>query len=196
MISDSYAQKIVEREIDATNLSAIEINSDEFFSIQITSGKTDKIKIKTRIEGEYYENVVLSILRQKELIKIMPEFSPFFDAKNDKLAAHKVLALEMELEIPEDYKIQIKSDLASIYIAGKFNSINAILGNGNCVFNDFTRNASLKTVHGSIVVYANKSVIGTAISKSGTIINELFKEGNYTIHAESITGDISLFQIH
>ena len=195
-ISNSFAQKIIEREFDAANLATIEINSDDIFAIRITSGKTNKIKIKTNIEGENFENVVLSVVKKNETLIINPEYSPFFKAKNDKLAAHKVIAIELDVFIPENFEIHIKSALASVETNGSFKLISALLEKGNCNFNNFKGNAIVKTNNGAITIYANQKTTGTAISKKGIVINELSNNGVYSINAESIRGDISLLQIH
>lgn len=195
-ISNSFAQKIIEREIDAAHLAVIEINSNDLFAIRISSEKTNKIKIKTRIEGENFENVVLSIVEKNETLTIIPEYSPYFNVKNDKLAAHKVIAIELDLFIPENFEIYIKSTLASIETLGSFKLISALLERGNCTFNTFKGNAIVKTNRGEIIIYANRETTGIAISKYGLVINELSNSGVYSIKAESIRGDISLLQIH
>jgi len=194
--SNSFAQKIIEREFDIANLSAIKINSDNIFAIRVTSEKTNKIKIKTRIEGENFENVVLSAIVNDETLIISPEYTPFFEVKNDKLAAHKVIAIEIDLFVPENFEIEIKSILASVETLGSFKLISASLGRGNCTFNNFKGNAIVKTNEGAITIFANKETSGTAISKKGTVINELSNSGVYSIKAESRGGDISLLQIH
>jgi len=185
----------MEREFDAANYSVIVINSDDIFNISISTESSDKIKIVTHIEGENYENVLLSILEEDGQLRIQPVFSPYFEAKNDKLAAHKVLAIEMELRIPENFDIRINSSLSSVIARGRFLSFEASLGVGNCILEDFIGNAKIKTKQGFIKVFTQDRVSGKAFSKKGKVINELKKNGKYSIEAESFEGDISLFLI-
>lgn len=192
---NSFAQKIIEREIDASSISVIEINSDVVFNITITSKDITKVKIRTSIEGENFENILLSIIEEEGRLRITPEFTPFFEAKNDKLAAHKVIAIEMELIVPENIEIKIKSNLATVKTIGKFRSIEASLGTGNCILENFSGNALIKTKQGFIRASANKSVYGIANSKKGSVTNELTTKGKYRIEAESFEGDISLILI-
>lgn len=195
IVSNALAQKIMEREFDATNYSVIEINSDDIFNITISAEKSDKIKIITHIEGEHYENVMLSILEEDGKLRIEPRFAPYFEAKNDKLAAHKVLAIEMEFRIPENFDIRINSSLSSVKARGKFLSFEALLGVGNCILEEFLGDAKIKTKQGFIKVFALERVSGKAFSKKGKVINELERNGKYSIEAESFEGDISLFLI-
>ena len=195
LVSDSFAQKIIEREFDATMFSAIEINSETVFKITISSEDVNKIKIRTSVEGENFENIVLSIKEENNFLKIQPEYSPYFEAKNDKLAAHKVLSIEMEIIVPENFKVRIKSSLASVKATGKFFSVEVLLGLGNCLLENFSGDANLKTNEGFIKVFAHNSVFGVAFSKKGKVVNELNKKVKYSLKAESFEGDISLFLI-
>lgn len=195
VFSNSFSQKIIERELDATSISAIEIDSDNVFNITITSVDTKKLNISTTIEGENFENVLLSIKENNGLISIVPEHTPFFEAKNDKLSAHKVVAIEMALMVPKSIDIIIKSSLSSVSTLGRFKSIKANLGTGNCLLEGFSGDAQIKTKQGFIKVFANKSVYGIANSKKGIVTNELKSKGKYRIEAESFEGDISLFLI-
>ncbi len=195
VVSNSLAQKIMEKELDAANYSVIEINSDVIYHINISTENSDKIKITTHVEGENYENVVLSIKENDEQLNIEPMFTPYFEAKNDKLAAHKVLAIEMELRIPENLSIRINSSLSSVKAKGKFLSFEALLGDGNCILEEFIGNAAIKTKQGFIKVFAKHTVSGKAFSKKGKVFNALEKKGKFAIEAESLEGDISLFLI-
>jgi len=195
-----FAQKIIEREFNASEITSIEINSDVIYHIKITSRNTEQIKIKTQVEGENYENVVLGIIEENNTLHIKTSFTPFFEAKNDKLAAHKVISIEMELIVPESMTIKIIAEIASVETFGEYESISVLLENGNCLLDNFMGDALLKTKLGFIKVYALEEAFGLANSKKGTVINELDNKrkinGKYRIEAESFSGDISLYQIH
>ncbi len=196
--ANCFSQKTIEKEIDATLINSIEINSDLVNSITVFSSNTNVIKVTTKIEGEHYENVILSLIEKDHKLYINPDFTPFFEADNDKLAAHKVQSIEMNLLIPERLELSIKSKIASVQSNGSFNSIFVILENGNCTLREFIGNAVIKTNIGFIAVYAKEKIFGEALSKKGIIINNLSENINskYRIFAESKVGSISLFQIH
>ncbi len=199
-LGNVIAQKVIERNFNVSGITTIESTSDVIYHIKITSRNTDQIKIKTKIEGENYENVVLGIIEENNTIQIKTSFTPFFEAKNDKLAAHKVISIEMELIVPESMAIKIEAEIASVEIFGKYVSVSALLENGNCLLNNFIGDALLKTKQGFIKVYALEETFGLANSKQGTVINELskanVKSSKYRIETESFKGNISLFQIH
>ena len=190
--SKGFSQKTMEKIWGNAEITTIEIVSDEVSLVTISSNKSDTIKLKTKVEGENYEYIMLEVLKKDHLLAIRPIFTPFFEANNDKLAAHKVVAIEMELEIPEKTAIFIGSSLASVKTQGIFNQIHLELRNGNCELLDFQGNATLATRNGSIAVIAQENVSAKAQSKRGKVKNNLFKAAKYFIEAKSINGDISL----
>ncbi|PHS65733.1 MAG: hypothetical protein COB12_06585 [Flavobacterium sp.] len=199
-LGNVFSQKVIEREFNASDITTIEINSEVIYHIKITSEKTEQIKIKTQVEGENYENVVLGIIEENNTLHIKTSFTPFFEAKNDKLAAHKVISIEMELIVPERMAIKIIAEIASVETFGKYKDVSVLLENGNCSLANFKGNAMLKTKQGFITVYASKETLGIAVSKKGAVVNKLSKSNvkslKYRIEAESFKGNISLFQIH
>ena len=193
-----YSQKIIEREIDANLINTIEINSNSIHSVLILSGKSNSIKISARIEGEHHENVVLSLVEKDNILFLKPAYSPFYKAENDKLAAHKVQSIEIELIVPERMEVSITSSIASVTTRGKIQAISAKLDSGNCILENFIGDANLKTKEGFITVTASDKIFGKAFSTKGEINNKLSKNkgSKYSIIAETKEGEISLTQIH
>ncbi len=190
-----FSQKVMERSIDATNIKSISIASDLVYTISISSKKTSDVQIKATVEGETYEQIVLGIKEEGNELHIQPAYTPFFKANNDKLAAHKVLSIELELLVPDNCILNVNSSLTSLHIVGSLPLVNAQLEKGNCILKQFSGNASLKTNRGFIEVYANKTVKGNGFSKNGTVINELNEHGRFQIQAETVDGDISFYVI-
>ncbi|WGF93365.1 DUF4097 family beta strand repeat-containing protein [Aequorivita marisscotiae] len=121
-------------------------------------------------------------------------FAPFFVLNNDKLAAHKLMAIEVKLIVPETLSLEIKSKLASVAIDGTIKNLAVSLQRGNCFATNFSGNAHLKTTDGTITVYAADAVGGKAISTRGKIENNLPPNGKFFIEAESINGNIRMLQ--
>ncbi|WP_139149353.1 hypothetical protein [Ulvibacter litoralis] len=194
MFSFSYGQKVVEKSLDASGLERILISSKTISRISIVSEKTDKITILTKISGETYENLVVTTSEENKTLILDTSYIPFFTAENDKLAAHKVISIEMTVIVPEFFSIAINSEIASVKASGSFDLLSITLRGGNCLVQDFIGNARIKTQKGAITVYTNSTVSGTANSVKGRVENELVSNGMYRIIAESRSGAIGLFQ--
>ena len=188
------AQKVIEKEFSAEGLHKLSIADDSIFSIKIITSKRESIKMKVHVSGEHSEAIIIEENRSKGKLSLKTAVMPYFAFENDKLAAHKVMAIEVELFIPENISIEIKSKLASLETKGKIPNLAVSLQKGSCTITDFLGNAHLKTVDGNIMVKAQKEVSGKAVSKYGTVENTLSSQGKFLVEAESINGDIYMLQ--
>ena len=194
LTANVYAQKIIDKSWDIEGIERLEIISNDIFNIVIISNHTSRINVITKIEGEHYENVVLNISEENKTLKLSTGFTPYFQAENDKLAAHKVISIEMELNISNSLEVFVRSSIASLSTHGSFKDLQVELGNGNCVLNDFEGDAQLITGNGNIMVIAHDTVRARAKTKRGKLTNELSSTGNFYIDAESVNGDITLLK--
>ncbi len=191
-LHSTHAQKVLQKEWDQADVTTLIIDSDEVFTIDITASKTQKIRVYTSVEGETYESVVLRVAEKGNTRTIRTAYSPYFNKKDDKLAAHKVLAIDMIIEVPEGMSVEVRSAIASVSASGVFKELRVGLEDGNCDIANFLGNAALHTRQGAINVRALPGVRGTAVSKRGTVVNNLPGVGAYRVVAESVDGAISL----
>jgi len=192
--NQASAQKILQKQFNASAFETLVIESDDVFTIAISAQKTDNINVRTHIEGEHHESVVLNTSEAGKTLTLSTGYSPFFEKENDKLAAHKLIAIDMLITVPENLSVEIRSKIASVTGKGTYENFFVALENGTCLLKNFKGNATLYTKEGAITVYAKPTVTGQAVSKKGTVLNELPKTGKHKIIAESITGSITLLQ--
>jgi hypothetical protein len=193
-ISEAISQNLVEKQLDAARFERLIITSDLINTLTITSEATNQIRIVSKVVGENYENVIVTTSEENKTLKIGASYSPFFIAENDKLAAHKVMSVDIELIIPNFLYVEVNTSIASIIVTGNYSNFHAYLENEDCQLDNFLGNASIKTKQGNIRVHAKANVSGRAFSTNGSIVNYLPGRAKYTIIAESRDGDISLLQ--
>ncbi|MEZ4859473.1 MAG: hypothetical protein R2781_11755 [Flavobacteriaceae bacterium] len=189
-----HSQKVIEKSWDTSVFDKLEIVSDEVFKIKIETKPTSVIKLTTKIEGENFENVTLEASEKVKTLTLKPTYSPYFEAKNNKLAAHKLISIEMTLTLPESMEVFINATIASLEMHGKILNLDVNLRDGHCVLYNFIGNASLNTKQGDITVFAKENVSGIASSKNGMVLNQLLNEGLYLLKAQSVNGNISLLK--
>ncbi len=188
------AQKVIQKEFSSEGIQTLSILDDAIYEISIQSSEESTIKISAHISGEHSESIIIEEKITNGTLSLKTGFAPFFTLENDKLAAHKVMAIDLKILFPKKMAVEIKSKLASVNITGTFENLSISLENGNCVLNDFLGNAQLKTITGNINVHAQKNVSGKAISKNGIVENKLSGQEKFLVDAESINGSISLLQ--
>ncbi|QNJ97377.1 hypothetical protein [Constantimarinum furrinae] len=189
-----FGQKLSTKEFDAEAIHRVEIEADNVFKVTVESSKSKKISLVTAIEGETFENILVTSVNTYGVLKIGTAFTPFYVPRNDKLTAHKVISAEMTLTVPEGITVVVESNLATVYGSGNFQRFDVSLASGSCFLSDFTGNAKLHTKQGTILVSAGNGVSGKAISRYGMAINELPKRKKYLIEAESLYGTVKLLR--
>jgi hypothetical protein len=188
------AQKTIQKVFSSEEIHTLSIKDDGIFKISITSSENSEIIFKVHISGENSENVIIEKKLADGILSLKTGFTPFFILENDKLAAHKIMAVEVTLVVPKTVSIEIKSKLASVFANGKINSLAVSIENSDCELRNFSGNAHIKTIDGNIKVVAESNVSGIANSKNGTVENRLQKQGKFMVETESINGNIRLLQ--
>jgi len=185
------AQKQVSKTYDAHDLTAITIDSDDIFKIEIQTEKTDQIILTTQIDGESYESTLLNTAIIDHNLQITTGKTPGFTPFNDKLSAHKVLSIVLKISLPEGIDLYINSALAAVQIAGSIGNLYCSLGRGGCELTDirFRESINIATISGNIYIKTPPAQIN-AQSRNGKVVIPQDLAGNKSVTLETIYGDI------
>jgi len=175
--------------IDAEKIRSIYIDTDEVYLLSIISAESSQIRIKTHSEGEYFHDILVETSVEDSELRIKTKYPQRLVNGFDKLSAHKIFSLEIELEIPEDMEVIISSNIASLEANGKFKSISADLKQGYCMLMNFEGNAVINTYSGNIYVETTSGLI-EANSRNGEVETPEFLPGRNPIRLTSIDGTI------
>ncbi len=192
-VSNFFGQKKLFKEYEAQGIETIHVESDEIFQIKLISAQTDKIRIYTAIEGETFETSLLHARLTEDQLKITTGRTPDFVPFNDKLSAHKILSIVIEITVPEYMTIDIYSALASVEAIGSYDALYINLDRGGCQLLDFRfrESVQISTISGNIYVETQKAQI-LAQSRNGNVVIPYGMIGDHTIDLKSIHGDITI----
>jgi len=185
------AQNVLEKTIQATGIEMISIDGDQVFSIAISTSKTDEIKVKSTLDGEYQNDYQMVITEKDNTLKLRLEHLSFGDIPDDKRNAHKVIAAVLQMEVPENLSLTIKSDIGSVYLKGNFKSCYVALLEGQCDFVGTAETATINTLDGDINVITESAAI-QAHSNHGKITVDDFSNEISIWKLESINGNITV----
>ena len=188
-----FGQKDTREIIDAENIKSINIETDEVYLINIISTNTSEIKISTHSEGEYFNVINLNSRIGEEVLTITSKYPERLTGGYDKLSAHKVFSLEIELEIPRNMEVNITSNTSSVQAKGAFKAIYANLKQGYCKLTEFSGTAVINTYTGNILVETSAGLI-EAESRNGKVEIPDFLPGRNPIRLTSIDGDIKVLK--
>lgn len=145
-----FAQKVTQQTFSIYEINEIRINTDKIFQLNIVNTNDDVIKIETKMEGEYFRDLNIITATKNKQIQITCEFAEGFEIPNDKLSAHKVFSVVMNIAIPKKLKVQLEGDGTQVYIQGAYKRFLAVLISGNFTLSDFISEAEIQTKKGNI----------------------------------------------
>lgn len=187
------AQKIIEKEIDASGISTIVVSGNSMFKIDLNTKPINQVHLTLKVEGENNEQIVLKTSRKQDTIFIGSGYQPLFNVPDDKLSAHKKISIELDMIIPENFDVTVKSDIGSVLIKGIYKSIFSELVNGDFKALNFSSNLLVNTIHGNIYIETNKSELSIT-TKNGSMYQEQLDFGKQQISLNSINGDIRVIK--
>ncbi|WP_046743268.1 hypothetical protein [Kordia zhangzhouensis] len=144
------AQKVTQQTIGTHGIQEIHINTDKVFQLNVYSTNNKTITIETKMEGEYYHDVNVVTATKNKQLHIECAFAEGFELPNDKLSAHKVFSITMNIFIPKQLDVQIHGDETQVYVEGNFHKFWAALISGNYIIKNFFAEAKIQTKKGNI----------------------------------------------
>ncbi len=186
------SQSTIDKSIDVSSYNEVVLILDHTFLVELSNTTDDKISISAQSEGEYKDSVLLKVIQDEDTITIADDIQPFSKNYNDKLSAHKVIALKTKVSIPKDLKVTLRSRLASLHMDASFSSLFVELQAGDCLIDSFIGDAIINTFSGSISMHTNHATV-VANSKSGIVTIEK-TYGPHQVQLKSISGNISVYK--
>ena len=190
-----FAQKRGEQTYDIQDITAIHIESDIIFKITITAQSTQEIQLNTMVDGETYASTIVHSKVIDDRLEIYTGRTPDFTPFNDKLSAHKVLSIELEISVPEGIDININSTLAEVHLEGSYGTLQINLGRGGLIGREIRfRESIINTISGHVTLSLDKANVSASSRNGLKKIDHIFNQGpQCTI--ESIHGDIEVLQV-
>ncbi|MGB5942138.1 MAG: hypothetical protein WBG71_04600 [Leeuwenhoekiella sp.] len=190
----AISQKTISKNYSGMSPTGILVESDEIFKITVTTSKTDEIILKTKIDGETFETFEIKTSMEDSLLVIRTGRALGYKKIDDKLAAHKVMSVELIIEMPQDKELYIDSDLASVALTGRFRFINLNLLQGYARLNHFRGSGTINTKGG----YVTARVFETSVdarTNNGKVIKEVLGNCPERLKIHSIDGNIAVFPL-
>lgn len=187
------AQKETSRIVDATDLESIIVDSDEVYRITIKASPVKSITIKTKADGEYFRDITLEQEILHHMFYLRSQYRKILQSGFDKLSAHKVFSMEVEMEIPIGMHVEVRSNVASVFLYGTFKDVILELKTGSAFLKSFRGNAVVNTFGGNIEVETG-DVDVEANSRNGTMDIPNSGTGSNHLKLTTINGNIKVME--
>lgn len=185
------AQKLVKKTVVDPENQAITIQADHCFQVDISNSETDELVVEAEMEGEYASNLLVNLEEKGRTIFVSTGFTPNFDHPNDKLSAHKVIAIALQIKIPKHKQVTVFGTSARILVTGSYRNLGIVLADGECILDNVGDTVEVKTQNGNIRVVSGSGICN-ASSDYGQVIGDLEATGNTVYNLHSKEGNIYL----
>jgi len=177
--------------INSDDLRKVVLSSDEVYKIDLKTHLGEEIIITSKTEGEYLNEIRLDTEQRGNTLYLSSLFRETFKDGYDKLSAHKVFSMELELQVPRGMTIEIHSNVASVFLSGKYERVFVQLYDGSFYLKNFTGDGIINTLNGNIT----GTVTGVDIeanSRHGKVEVPFDHDGKHKMILTSINGDIKI----
>ncbi|MEZ4969334.1 MAG: hypothetical protein R2814_06695 [Flavobacteriaceae bacterium] len=186
-----HAQKKVVKTIDNANVSFIQIDGKNCFSLALETVDIPKVTVEAAIDGEYLQDVLVNVEQEGKTVLVSSGFQPNFVFPNDKLSAHKVISISLKISIPKNLNVTLYGTSTNVDVRGHYTGLKISLSDGRCTLSARGENVEVHTQSGNIEVIATRAKI-LASTKYGKIEREDVALGDDHFTLNSVSGDISI----
>jgi len=185
------AQKVVKKSVLNPETSYILINAANCFKIDLSTTSSKEIVVEALIDGEYRNDLLVKIEEDGPSITVSTGFHPDFVKPNDKLSAHKVISISLQLQIPENMKVRLIGTNTNVYAKGNYKDLKVTLDDGSCNIHSINGTVRAITRSGDIHVRSKEANIVTKNS-FGSITENNIPMGTNDFNLITTTGNIYL----
>ena len=186
-----HAQKLVRKAFIDPRTETIQIDAQYCYRIDLKTASSNEVEISASMEGEYAKDLLISIEQSGTTAMISADFQPLFINPNDKLSAHKVVSIALEISVPEYKYVDVFGTNTNLYATGKFEDLNVTLSDGRCTLENVSESVEVTTQKGDIMVMAPSGNI-VAESTYGNVEKGIIPFGYNQFILKTIEGDIFL----
>lgn len=185
------SQKLVKKALIDSDTEYIQIDSQYCYEVQLSTVPTNELKVEASIEGEYSKDLIITIEEEGATVLVSAGFQPNFANPNDKLSAHKVVSIALEISLPEYRDVFVYGTNSNVTAQGKYQKLKVKLSDGRCILNNVVETVEVDTQKGDIVLTTAKGNI-TAKSIYGEVYKEAIPSGDYLFSLNTVQGKIHL----
>ena len=192
-VSPIKAQRIIQKSLVNDQVPFFYVDSSLAYQVNISTKTSHEINIIATVEGEYQNELVLNIQESGSDIFISTSFTPEFKAKNDKLSAHKVISIALDISIPEKLSLHLKGNYTHLNARGSYKELGVDLQDGRCYLNNTYGEIAVNTVSGDIFLESNHGYV-EANSEYGQVEIDELPLSDAAFKLNTVSGNIHVIR--
>lgn len=184
-------QKLVKKAFIGPRTEYIQIDAANCYTLTMNTAQTNEVDVSASIEGEYAKDLLVSIEEEGTTVRISAGFHPNFINPNDKLSAHKVISIALEITVPQYKNVSVFGTHSEVQAEGKYTDLNIKLSDGRCILRNVSEAVQVNTQNGDIWLTA---LSGNVLAESayGEVEQNQIPKGNNQYMLKTVEGNIHL----
>jgi len=186
-----FSQSVVKKSFLNPEVNAIHIDGTNLSVVQVATYSGKEVLVEATIEGEYTKDLFISLKEESPALYIAANFKPSFKKPNDKLSAHKVLSIVLNITIPKDRNVSFLGTNTNFHGRGKFTNLKVALTDGYCQLAQVSGAVSVVTQSGDILVSNTKGKFSLK-STYGIVEKDVMPPSKSHFNLSTSTGNIQV----
>jgi hypothetical protein len=186
-----FAQKSIKKSVLDDKISSIRIDGENCYLITLATHNKNEIIVEAQIDGEYSNDLDLIVSEDGNTVLVSAGFQANFKHPNDKLSAHKVISISLNIIVPIWKDVLLYGTNSRVIAKGKFRNLNISLADGDCKLVDVSDIVTINTQSGDISAASKRATI-KAHSKYGEVSPNPIPNGGAQYMLNTVTGNIVL----
>ncbi|MEY8020593.1 DUF4097 family beta strand repeat-containing protein [Muriicola sp. SD30] len=190
-IKSASGQKVVRKVLLLPHITHIQIDANSLAKVDLETISGADLSLQAIIEGEYRKDLAIELVEEGNTLRVYAALQPYFKFPNDKLSAHKVIAISLHIEVPEDKFVNLYGTSAQVTARGIYKELEVVLSDGQCTLKNLKDNVHVTTQSGNIDLETASGTVNVN-SKYGTVKQDNIPEGHTNYHLQSNSGNITI----
>ena len=186
-----HGQKLVKKAWINPKTEYVQIDSGFCYQVNLFTSRTEELVVEASIEGEYSKDLLISIEEQGANLLIGACFQPNFTHPNDKLSAHKLISIALDIHLPQYKNVFVFGTSSHVMAKGKYKNLKVTLSDGRCILDNVIETAEVTTQKGDIMLMTPSGDI-VAESTYGRVVKDAIPSGDNQFILNTVEGKIHL----
>jgi hypothetical protein len=190
-INSVPGQKVVRKVLLLPHITHIQIDAGSLAEVELKTKPGADLSLRAIIEGEYRKDLTIEVVEEGNTLRVTAALQPFFKIPNDKLSAHKVIAISLYIEVPEDKFVSLYGTSTQVSAWGIYKELEVVLNDGQCILKNLKDKVNVTTQSGNIDLETASGTFNVN-SKYGTVKQDYIPKGNSNYYLMSNSGNITI----
>lgn len=182
-------QKRVTKALLDPAVESVVIDGSQCYQLYLETADTDQVLVEAEMDGEYQNEVLVFAETLGNTLRIGTGLSPAFEMPNDKLGAHKVLAVKLRVVLPAHQRVRFDAGNCRVETQGTFRNLKIHIAGGGILLAHSGEQTEVITASAPIRAKISQGLV-EAHSRYGQVALEPIPPGSARYIFNSTTGDI------